>query len=567
MIKNKDKTVKKASRESVLDFLSRLSLFMAGWAAAVGVGVNATLAIDKQIRFRTYSNDLTPVSQMQENIDKMGLNSVIIDFENGRNARFMFPKNGKISVNVHIPQDELDQSKISFVNAIDEINEALTLVNPKFKLVLDFEPKDEGSLYSIDVYNGKTEGGVLAYWHDNFSLPTVNGIGVYQGKVVVDLSRFGKKGLGSTTALKTVLLHEIAGHGILRLGDAYKHLDEFTDQTIMKYGSTSNSPSISGSVEEVEKFFSSLASSTFSEYDLKVLMAKYAEGNDYIGWDKNIYCFVNTAKTYEVLRDEVKYIEENKDKILKNAVESFPELSGYNASKMVKSDMIYYSIQDTSTYNIFSLSSSGGKMYARDVNYDFGMVDKFSGTLDSIIVDGVIVNNKNYLYKYGDKVVEIECKTDVNGEKTAVVKNVYTSLTEEEFLQEKQNIENTYTNFKGSSIITDKAGKYLAEKGFEVKPIEQRTEIIDSEKGETIFLLNMCILVNKDGVQKAVTCKLHNGYLITLRGDVIANTNDGYKILDLKLDAKNLDATFTGYRDCQTKTPSKNRLKSDSRVK
>ena len=97
LIKNKDKTVKKASRDSVLDFLSRLSLFMAGWAAAVGVGVNATLAIDKQIRFRTYSNDLTPVSQMQENIDKMGLNSVIIDFENGRNARFMFPKNGKIT--------------------------------------------------------------------------------------------------------------------------------------------------------------------------------------------------------------------------------------------------------------------------------------------------------------------------------------------------------------------------------------------------------------------------------------------------------------------------------------
>ena len=554
MIKNKDKTVKKASKKSKRNFLSNLALALVS-TMVVGTGV-ATF----QTTMRTFSNDLTPVSEVQNNIKNMGLDSSIIRMPSSLNSRFMFPKNGKVNVNIFIPENELKELKPAFVNAINEINDALALVNPKFKLVLDFEPKKNGGFYSIDVTNGdltKSSDDVLAFWHDSDMWPTINGVGVYRGRVVVDLKRFTEEGPYSTNALKTVLLHEIAGHGILRLGDAYKHLDDFKKPTIMKFGKINDFPALD---------YFTLASSTFSKYDLQVLMARYAKGSDYIGWDKTIDTFLVAKKAYETVATEVEYINENKEVILKNALEKFPELKGYKASEITESGSLHYSVTKDKEYSVYSFSSDGGEFYVRDIDPNYHVATA-KGSADTTMVEGVLVGlDGKYLYKCRDKVLEMECKTQENGEKTAVITGVYNSLSKEEYLKEKERL-NSHTDFNLSERIGDSTQKYLTEKGFVVIPVSEHDVIVDSEKDEVIAIYNGFIGVEKEGTSKTYDNKISNGIVITKRCDVIANTSNGYKILDIEFDAKNLDVKFSNCRDCERKSPDRTHSKSNSKIK
>lgn len=561
MIKNKDKTMKKASKKSKRSFLSNLAL------ALVSTMVVGTGAVAFQATMRTFSNDLTPVSEVQNNIKNMGLDSSIIRMPMSLHSRFMFPKNGKVNVNIFIPENELKEVKPAFVNAIDEINDALALVNPKFKLVLDFEPKKKGSFYSIDVTNGDlTKDGFLAYWQDLAMWPTTNGVGVYHGQVVVDLNKFTKHGNLSTNSLKTVLLHEIAGHGILRLGDAYKHLDDFKKPTIMKFGTTSDLRVIEVTGEKDNDYYSTISTPTFSKYDLQVLMARYAKGSDYIGWDKTIDTFLVAKKAYETVATEVEYINENKEVILNNALEKFPELKGYKASEITENSSLHYSITKDKEYSVYSFSSDGGEYYIRDIDPDYNVATA-KGSADTTMVEGVIVGlGGKYLYKCRDKVLEIECKTQENGEKTAFITGVYNSLSKEEYLKEKEYV-NSHTDFNLVEKIDDSAQKYLTGKGLDVIPLSERDVIVDSEKAEKIIIYNGFIGVEKNGIRETYDNKICNGIAITKRGEVIVNTNNGYKILDIEFDAKNLDVNFSDCRDCERETPNSKRSKSTSNSK
>jgi len=563
LIKNKEKVVKKASGKSKRNFLKAIKV-----AAAVTLGT--AVVGTAQVKLRTFSNDLIPMSRMERNIESLGLESPIIEMKGNMKARFMFPKNGKVSVNVHIPESELEKTKPTFVDAINEINNALTLVNPKFKLVLDFEPKGESGLYSIDVYNenlSKDYGeDTLAYWQDKFSFLTFNGIGIYKGNVVVDLSRFSEEGEFSASVLQTCLVHEIAGHGILRLGDAYNHLSDFSEKTIMGYPT---SPYSGSSAEKFKELFGSFSAKTFSKYDLQVLMAKYARGKDYIGWDKDIEVFLQTTKKYDTLSTDIKYISENKDEILRNALANFPELSGFKGSEMVGAQELNFSVSQNEMYSVLSLSPNGGDVYYRIVNFCMNGISSGHATYGTTMLDGVLVGPQGkYYYECRDKVIEIDCKTLENGEKVATVSGVHNLLTKEESSKEKNelqrllNLDETY----GLKKITASARKYLEEQGLSVKPIEAGSSIIDHDTNQSITIFPDHISVYKNYMRKDYVSELYDGFVVTEHNEIITNTNDGFKVLDVKLDAKNLDAVIVNCRDCKSKT-AETTSKSSPRIR
>lgn len=250
IVKKADSDLKRASKSSLGIFLrDRVLPYVAG--GVLGVSMLAGVG---QFAFRSLSNDLPKQSSVDSEMERLNINDEITWLSPKIKPRFVFPQDGTVFMNMNL--DLTEKEKKSVNEFVEEANMLLKAVNPNYSLRAEYDPSLFKSLYSIDVTDArlnKVEGGIiLGKCSAELILPTINGTGVYKSAVELDMDKLRKSTLAR---FKRTLAHEVVGHGILCMGDAYL-VDGYENKTLMQSANC-------------------ISDRLFEEVDIKNMFAKY----------------------------------------------------------------------------------------------------------------------------------------------------------------------------------------------------------------------------------------------------------------------------------------------------
>lgn len=250
IVKKADSDLKKASRGSLGIFLRDQVLpYVAG--GVIGVSL---LAGAGQFAFRSLSNDLPKQRSVDKEIERLNIDDEITWSSSKIKPRFVFPRDGTVFLNMNL--NLTDKEKRCVDEFVEEANMLFKAVNPNYSLRVEYNPSLFKSLYCINVTDarlGEGEGRTtLGICSADLILPTINGSGVYKSAVELDMKKLRKSTL---ICFKRTLAHEIVGHGILCMGDAYL-VDGYENKTMMQSANC-------------------ISDRLFEEVDIKNMFAKY----------------------------------------------------------------------------------------------------------------------------------------------------------------------------------------------------------------------------------------------------------------------------------------------------
>lgn len=329
---------------------------LAFWGKPICVGLisgglllGAKFGVVDPIVYRAYKNDLPTFEDANENLDATGYNTDITWYEN---KRFVFPSSGKVKVNVHIPEEQqTDRFKLALEDSINEINEVLQMINPKYNLEINYDPGLFDKLYCFNLYScdlsaDKTEKSrTVGNATTKYNYDTKNGEGKYVVDVDIDLDYCESSCESDEKYLnfvKYVLCHEIAGHGLASMKDAYD-MEYYSYQTIME---SANAYGV-----------------YFSKSDLMIMFSLYSQNANYSEWEQKIDNYLASKPFYINLESALDYVKENfyNEYVVKNGLQDYisPE------------DIQYDNIGDVYIKSISNRVSylEKGNLYIKDITY------------------------------------------------------------------------------------------------------------------------------------------------------------------------------------------------------
>lgn len=290
-------------------------LTFCGPSICAGITISALLlgakfCVADPIVYRAYKNDLPTYEDANKNLDATGYNTDITWCEN---YRFVFPSSGKVKVNVFIPEDkQTDRFKSALESSINEINNVLSLINPKYSLEVNYDPGLFDNLYCFNLYmedlsNYPKKNRIVAYTQTKDTYNTKNGMGKYAVDVTIDLDYCDEICYSDSKYLnyvKNTLCHEIAGHGLASMKDAYE-LEDYPYQTIMESAKSSGV--------------------FFSKSDLMILFSLYSKDTNYDEWKQKIDDYLATNPVYINLQKKIDYVKEHfyDEYVVKNELQNY----------------------------------------------------------------------------------------------------------------------------------------------------------------------------------------------------------------------------------------------------
>lgn len=292
------------------DLIKKGLIYTGSTVGAFAIGFGGAYAGGALV-FREWKNDLPDIVEAKNNMNQSGSETQIAWNDD---ARFVFPASGTLKVNVHISDEKLtDDVKKALEDSVDEINKVLEMINPKYNLKIDYNPSIFDNLYCFNLYEESldlvesSKARAIATTQTKTMRKTNNGLGKYVVDVNVDLDWLREK-YGTSDefylCLRNALTHEIAGHGIAGLSDAYL-LDNYPYQTLM------DSEYDGGML--------------FSKSDLMMLFSKYRNDNNYDEWEEQIDAYLANQEWYLKLQEQVGYLKENfyNEYVIKNGLEEY----------------------------------------------------------------------------------------------------------------------------------------------------------------------------------------------------------------------------------------------------
>lgn len=529
----------------------RIKEGLAFWGKPICVGLisgglllGAKFGVVDPIVYRAYKNDLPPFEEANDNLDATGYNTDITWYEN---KRFVFPSSGKVKVNVYIPvEQQTDRFKLALEDSINEINEVLQMINPKYKLEVNYDPGLFDKLYCFNLYScdlsadrtetSRTVGNAIT----KYNYDTKNGEGKYVVDVSIDLDHC-ESSYGNDEKyfnfVKCILCHEIAGHGLASLKDAYD-MDYYSYQTIMESANTYGT--------------------FFSKSDLMIMFSLYSQDTNYSEWEQKIDNYLASKPFYINLEKSIDYVKENfyNEYVVKNGLQDYisPEDIQYkdigevyiksisNGITYLEKGNIYFKNITykglTSTCKIEDLESMAtceAILFCK-TNYDF--YNYAGGSFE--VVFGYY---KNVYVKIGEKtIVEVCLKDSYNDGFIINNFNTYDLISKEEYQKETKAIEdvirqinkNTGANDlpnKGSSLVCDiDVGRvkfvqdYLNENNYKYKNItgvknEMHGAIYNSDTGsEVVVITDECVYIDNEKLYYSIK----DGFIFCSNGKVLA---------------------------------------------
>lgn len=330
---------------------------------------------------RSFTNDLPKISDVEDNLNETGYwTDIALSFK----SRFVFPASGVVKINVKIPEEKLtDKFKTALEDAVAEMNEVLYMIEPKYSLELNYDPNIFDEMYCVNLKDKQFEDSseddrVVANAQTKDTYFTINGGGKYKVEVNIDLDYFNQiyqDDLVYHSIVKNALCHEILGHAIGSMGDAYL-LEDYPYRTMMSYSDIDNS---------------------LSKSDLMILFSLYSNNTDYGEWERKIDKFLSSRSWNQDFREFISYVKETfyDSYVVQQGLEEYikPE------------DIAYEDIGDT-----FYLRNNTTKSdYIKRENEEIIEIQKFANarTVNS-------ENDKDYLYNVDGSICRYPDSSDFN---------------------------------------------------------------------------------------------------------------------------------------------------------
>lgn len=401
-IKKDEIVVHKASNENKQSFIKRSLPYVIGFCISIGA-----LSGVSHLAFRTFGNDLPSNKNVERVLNEYGLNSEVA-MQKGLD-RFVFPRSGVVKVNVKI-KDLDDHTKEVFQESVDDINALLKIINPKYKLELNYNPGLFDNLYAINVKQKSLDAETLGTCAPGFIMPTVNGTGRYVSNVALDIEKMKADPFNPDAVLKNTFIHEVAGHGLFALGDAYK-VDGFTADTVMQSSGKVDSPG-------------------FYPLDIKTAIVKMTKDADSKKLDEAVEKYYNSTEYYIKKLDEAKYFKENVYNYAKKS--AYMGHEEFDASKMEFSNFdevysrAYYntyvnalgSVNGSQTEYLYSFNNGDVKLDSLDIG-GCKSITKYSCNNGIVDLDGLTysMSQDSYYLKYDNQIFKACIEEQKDGER------------------------------------------------------------------------------------------------------------------------------------------------------
>ena len=572
-IKKDEIVVHKASKENRNSFIKRSLPFIVSFGITVGVLSGAS-----QLAFRTFGNDLPSSKNVERVLNEYGINSNVA-MNNGQ-SRFVFPRSGVVKVNIKINNLD-DHTKEIFQESVDDINALLKIINPKYKLELNYNPGFFDKLYAINVEQGYLKDSTLGTCSAGFTLSTVNGSGRYSSNVTLDLVKMKYDSPTPDATLKSTFIHEVAGHGIFGLGDAYL-IDGFTADTVMQSETGVEGPG-------------------FYPLDIKTAIAKMVKKADSKKLDDAVKEYYNSTEYYIKKLDEAKYFKENVYNYAKKS--AYMGHEEFDASKMEFSN--FNNVYSRVYYNEYMLINSATSNNQLEYLYSFNddnvelntlniggcqAITKASYNNGIMDLDGLTYSTSQdtYYLKYNDEIFRARIEEQKSGERKIEFYTCGKTISKEEYDTRMSNylrVVNQYgiQKMKGTNAfesntdllnVYDDIAKYYVLAGTKQTKLPELVgltfgngnKVERTNQYEIIFgdygmsdraRLKYVKDIGNGYFRDSVPTKyvLHNDMAILYTGDCVLNTDKGLYCFNLEYDSLNggfKPGNHSGYVDKST---------------
>lgn len=572
-IKKDEIVVHKASKENKQSFIKRSLPYVIGFCISIGALSGAS-----HLAFRTFGNDLPSNKNVERVLNEYGLNSEVA-MQKGLD-RFVFPRSGVVKVNVKI-KDLDDHTKEVFQESVDDINALLKIINPKYKLELNYNPGLFDNLYAINVKQKSLDAETLGTCAPGFTMHTVNGSGRYVSNVALDIEKMKADPFNPDAVLKNTFIHEVAGHGLFALGDAYK-IDGFTADTVMQSSGKVDSPG-------------------FYPLDIKTAIVKMSKDVDSKKLDDAVKEYYNSTEYYIKKLDEAKYFKENVYNYAKKS--AYMGHEEFDASKMEFSNFdevysrAYYntyvnalgSVNGSQTEYLYSFNNGDVKLDSLDIGgcksickdtYNYGIMD-----LDGLTYS---MSQDSYYLKYDNQIFKARIEEQKDGEKRIEFYTCGKTISKEEYDTRMSNylrVVNQYDVQKMKGInafednndllkVYDDVAKYYVLMGKKQTKLPELVGLTFGN-GEKVDKLNQYEITFGDLGKSDRACLkykdlvgnmymvsnahtkyiIHNDMAILYTGDCVLNTDKGLYCFNLEYDSLNggfKPGNHSGYVDKST---------------
>ena len=571
MIKNKNKEVKQASKENKKKFLGHVKNAAFGLIIGAGLFSLGYMAQD-QIKYRTIFNDLSTEKQMKKAAEAMKIDKNLARLDK---PRVVFPRNGVLTLNVRIPESKLtDEVKGLLKKNVDEINRAFGYVNPKYSLKLEYDSNKFKNMYSIDICDSNipNKNTLGQQQYKNINVTYSNGRAVYNSRVTLDIDKiknYYKNENDFAETFSDVFLHEVLGHAICGMADAYDKDEYRFTQTIMDFGGSTRLGAVLPS-------------------DMAIMLVKYSKDSDYDSWNEKANQYFNTTEWYMDKLQETRYLKGNAYSALiskypytlKDAKENefqyenlgdvYYELSGALLRNTFESDpktLLNYDYVYSTSPNFKKGERNYGNYYFFD-----NLITNYNTESANYEIDGIryVMNEDEYIIKYGDKVFGVEVDKDEKGKLSIKDIYMYNSISKEEFDNGVKNaafMKNQYeknvTTFT-YEMYTKTLDKYCTENNFTIKNLPEikglYMETYSMDKFQFDAENNLLIKEEHSSYDSEnINLKykiLDDKYVLCSNGDVIINTKYGMRVLSVAFDKSKLDMVVESNRLVNQKTMS-----------
>lgn len=571
--------LKKSKRQDVKDFIKNEVLPRAV-GGLIGLSISTALVVAPlQIALRSFVNDLPKISVTDSAIDELEIDDEIV-WKLNEKTRFVFPRNGKITINMDI--DLTDEEKNVIDEALEEANTILHLVDDDYELKAEYNKNKFKKLYSITVSDGDLDEAVLGNYRDDFSYYTLKGEGIYSGIANLDMDKIRSDEEIAAAKLKNTFLHEVFGHGIARMSDAYKVVDENGKEIYPKLTLLEASDSYALENSSLPIIY---------DVDIKNFLAKYGKDMTEEKAEALINEYKDNSKMYAGFRAELQSVKDNivetfktkyfktidVDKIQFTGLDGICYKTAYTSYKEsyfgYSEKNIYEEVVKLPTMEDGEMSKSVGIMGSIDFGYKTENESLKTSGASYKKVDGNIMWNIDssnvYLFRYEDTLFMAFKNKNFD---SLALNEIGTIISEEEYNEFANNErfnESGFGKTEVGELCYNQFVSELAENGKIISPIDYEKKISEThEEGyyyvikndniEAIFSPDEVVIkqykLNYEGGKKLVSenkCSysFYNDMIYTGAGVCIAHVKGGWYVADITYGLKDglaINEAYTG---------------------
>lgn len=529
----------------------QVKLFLKSVGVQTLAGLLLVFGADSVVR-RTFTTDLPRIEDVDNNLDETDSRTEIYSEEL---VRFVFPRSGKLKVNVKIPQEKLtDRFKNVLEDSIAEINEVLAMIEPSYSLEIEYNPNIFDTMYSFNLMDAQLEKSetqaILGSTETKYIGKTISGYGRYIVDVKIDLDYLDQyESEHYYNVVKHVLCHEIAGHGLGDFKDAYL-LDDYDYDTIMKSANPRN---------ENDKLF--------SKSDLMMLFSMYSNNTNYEDWEKKIDNYISTKDWYKSLQVNVEFVKNNfyDAYVVKNGLEQYikPEDIKYEdlgkfCIRLQEPFDDLAETEDAAKLFMYFSRNSGDKLEFNGFLIALQQYGKFyefesEGIIDNI--EGVVCNGNCVYVKIGDDTMVCVTIENTDGKLAITEMLTYDIISEKEYKNEvsslKKIAENCPTDDTALDYLSNEMLDYLKNNNISFKNISKVDEYSECikmgksiEDGQVFELYQDFIKFN----DKYYSFTVKDGLIFTDNGFIIVPEDDYFATIYKRVyDIENGKLDFTEY--------------------